>query len=166
LYYRLGAFPIRLPPLRERPEDIPLFADRVIATAFDRSGKRIRGIDREALEMLLHFDWPGNVRELQNEIARAVAIAHDGDTIAPAHLSAKLAMTAPSEEGSAATAARTVSHSETRGSNVGWRESRATFEARLIAEVLHQHGGNVSRAAQALGMSRVMHKKLKDYGLR
>jgi DNA-binding NtrC family response regulator len=117
--------------------------------------------------MIVRFDWPGNVRELQNEVERAVAIAHDGDTITPAHLSAKLGRTAPSEAASATIAAGTLSPVATGKSQIGWRESRATFEARLIADVLHQHGGNVSRAAQALGISRVtLHKKLKDYGLR
>jgi Nif-specific regulatory protein len=163
LYYRLGAFPIRLPPLRERTEDIPVFADRIVAMAGERSSKRIRGIDREALELILRFAWPGNVRELQNEIERAVAIAHDGETITPTHLSAKLRKTAASD----ATSAPALRAPSENGKSIGWRESRATFEAGLIAEVLKQHGGNVSRAAQALGVSRVtLHKKLKDYGLR
>ena len=154
-----------MPPLRERTDDIPLFADRIIATASEHSGKRIRGIDREALEMLVRFRWPGNVRELQNEIERAVAIAHDGDTITPAHLSAKLGKTVPADMTRAASAP--VSAPEIRKSEAGWRQSRSAFETRLIAEVLQQHHGNVSGAARALGMSRVtLHKKLKDYGLR
>src|SRR5206468_12448506 len=79
LYYRLAAFPIRLPPLRERREDIPLLATRVLEAAAERHKKRIPGIDPAALDLLVRFDWPGNVRQLQNELERAVALARDGE---------------------------------------------------------------------------------------
>mgnify|MGYP003693732629 CR=1 FL=1 len=94
LYYRVAAFPIRLPPLRERREDVPLLADRFLAAAAGRHHKRIAGITPAAVGCLVRFDWPGNVRELQNEIERAVALAHDGDAVDLVHLSPKLATTA------------------------------------------------------------------------
>jgi Nif-specific regulatory protein len=157
LYYRLAAFPIRLPPLRERPEDIPLLADHMLAAAAVRHGKRVAGIAPEAVELLLAFPWPGNVRELQNEMERAVALACEGEPITPGHLSGKL-------RGGDATA-RPVGPPADRTGPL--RPARAAFEARYIREALRQHGGNVSHAARALGLSRVMlQKKMKDYGLR
>jgi Nif-specific regulatory protein len=187
LYYRLGAFPIRLPPLRERREDIPLLADRILAAAVERHRKRVRGIEPDALECLLAFEWPGNVRELENEIERAVALARDGEALGPGHLSAKLVAavggtrpaTATSVAAPLSGATGDAAPSGAAGAppdepapaskhGVGsLRRARAAFEARYVAEVLRQHGGNVSRAAQALGLSRVMlQKKMKEYGLR
>src|SRR5215831_11057562 len=86
LYYRLAVFPIRLPPLRDRREDIPLLASRFLAKSSQASGKRIGEIDADALAALVRFNWPGNVRELQNEIERAVALAANGQRISRAHL--------------------------------------------------------------------------------
>jgi len=162
LYYRLAAFPIRLPPLRDRREDIPLLANRIVASASERHHKRIRGIEPPALDLLMRFDWPGNVRELQNEIERAIALARDGETIGLEQLSTKLRATAD-----AAITIGAVSPLAEGQPSMGLRRGRASFEARYIEEVLRQQGGNVSRAAKALGMSRVtLYKKLNDYGLR
>jgi DNA-binding NtrC family response regulator len=90
LFYRISAFPIRLSPLRERTEDIPLLVDRFMTRAGERHRKRIAGVDPDAVERMLAFAWPGNVRELQNEIERAVALARDGEVIGLRHLSRKL----------------------------------------------------------------------------
>src|SRR5262249_25715514 len=94
LYYRLAVFPIRLPPLRDRREDIPLLAGRWLARSARGSGKRIDGIDADALDALVRFNWPGNVRELQNEIERAVALGANGQSIGKAHLWAALGASA------------------------------------------------------------------------
>src|SRR5271169_3884466 len=72
LYYRLAAFPIRLPPLRMRRRDIPLLADRFMSLANARHHKEIRGLDPTVLDLFERYDWPGNIRELQNEIERAI----------------------------------------------------------------------------------------------
>src|SRR5215470_13660983 len=90
LYYRIAAFPIRLPLLRERRDDIPLLADRFLAAAAERNRKRIDGFEPAAMERLVAYSWPGNVRELQNEVERGVALARDGDRFGVAHLSSKL----------------------------------------------------------------------------
>jgi len=159
LYYRLAAFPVALPPLCDRTEDIPLLADRFLAEAAERHHKDIAGIQRGALDLLAAYAWPGNVRELQNEIERAVALARDGETIGPAHLSAKLtgdgaAHRAPADDGVAA-------------GGKPLREAREAFEVRYVAGVLRVHDGNVSHTAKALGISRVMlQKKMKQFGLR
>ena len=78
LYYRLNVFPIRLPPLRERPEDIPVLAKHFAVRFAERMGKRVEGIEEAALEKLADYSWPGNIRELQNVIERAVILAPGG----------------------------------------------------------------------------------------
>jgi DNA-binding NtrC family response regulator len=90
LYYRLSAFPIHVPALRERRADIPLLAQRFLTMAARSQHRRARQIETSALEALGRFDWPGNVRELQNEIYRAVAVAARDGTIKLEHLSAKV----------------------------------------------------------------------------
>ena len=161
LYYRLVAFPIRLPPLRSRREDVPLLAQRFVAAAAETHRKRIAGIEPAALECLVRFDWPGNIRELRNELERAVALAREGESIGPAHLSARLL--APGASVDAATYGAALCGAES-GSLL---RARSAFEARYISEVLRQQDGNVSHAAKALGLSRVMlQRKMKAYGLR
>jgi Nif-specific regulatory protein len=166
LYYRLGAFPIRLPPLRERREDIPLLADRFLTAAAERHRKRVAAIAPEAVELLVRFAWHGNVRELQNEIERAVALARDGGIVGRDHLSAKLL---PGDGASDDGARRDVPEvgDADPSANGPLRDARGAFERRYVERALASHGGNVSRAAQSLGLSRVaLHRKLKEYGLR
>ena len=81
LYYRLNVFPISVPPLRERMEDIPILVEYLVDRYAKRAGKRVRHIRRDTLEMFRTYDWPGNVRELQNVIERALVLC-DGDTFA------------------------------------------------------------------------------------
>ena len=90
LYYRLAVFPIVLPPLRERREDIPLLATRFLAIAAEQQRKPLVALEPETLELLAAHPWPGNVRELRNEIERAVALARPNANIAPPHLSPAL----------------------------------------------------------------------------
>lgn len=78
LFYRLNVFPIEVPPLRHRREDIPLLVEYFVARFSNRTGKKIRGVDRRAMHLLVSYDWPGNVRELQNIIERAVILSDDG----------------------------------------------------------------------------------------
>jgi formate hydrogenlyase transcriptional activator len=79
LFYRLNVFPVRVPALRERVDDIPLLVGYLIQRYGEKVGKRIRQIDRKTLELFQSYDWPGNVRELQNVVERAVILC-DGDT--------------------------------------------------------------------------------------
>ena len=74
LYYRLNVFPVNVPPLRERIDDIPLLSEYLVQRYAKKAGKKITAIDRLTLEMLQNYDWPGNVRELQNVIERAVIL--------------------------------------------------------------------------------------------
>ena len=162
LFYRLTGFPITVPPLRERREDIPVLAERFAAQAAHSHRKRINGITADALECLKQFDWPGNVRELQNEMQRAVVLAEHGEALGVEHLSLRLRGGVDMDP---AEASEAVPAAEAPGAHL--REARAAFEAKHIADVLRQQGGNVSRAAVVLGLSRMqLHRKLKEYGIR
>jgi formate hydrogenlyase transcriptional activator len=79
LFYRLNVFPIHIPPLRERVDDIPLLVEYSIDRYAKKAGKKFRAISKKTLELFETYDWPGNVRELQNVIERAVVLC-DGDT--------------------------------------------------------------------------------------
>ena len=154
LFYRLSTFPIALPPLRERKDDIPLLAAHILTRTAAKFGKPAPRLSPPALSALSHYAWPGNVRELENEIERAVALAGASDTIQPEHLSEKLrAKRTP--RGTAAAQPTTL------------RRARQQFEAEYIGEVLRQNGNNASRAAGLLAISRVtLQTKIRAYGLR
>src|SRR5438093_13602375 len=79
LFYRLNVFPIQIPSLRERVDDIPLLVEYLIERYAKKAGKKIRNISKKTLELFQAYDWPGNIRELQNVIERAVVLC-DGDT--------------------------------------------------------------------------------------
>lgn len=174
LYYRLAVFPIRLPPLRERREDIPLLATRFLEIAAERHRKAVPGLAQGVLELLTAAPWPGNVRELQNEMERAAALVTDGEMISMQHLSPGLRMAGAGRpaaiEPSTADSTGQSSNATSAAASTGvtpLAEVRAAAEKQYIAEVLGKHRGNVSRAAVALGVSRVaLQKKMKRYGLR
>jgi transcriptional regulator with GAF, ATPase, and Fis domain len=75
LYYRLNVFPIELPPLRERKNDVPLLAQYFIDRYSKKAGKRIKGIKKKTLDLLISYHWPGNIRELQNVIERSLIVS-------------------------------------------------------------------------------------------
>lgn len=176
LFYRLSTFPIRLPALRERQGDVGPIASRMVENIAKKYEKRIDGIAPEALGLLEAYDWPGNVRELQNELERACALARSGDPIVPDQLSPKLtgapqaAPPPPAARPSSPTAPASAGVSAAThpaGSLGSLREARAAFEADFIRRTLESEGGNITRAAKAMGLSRVaLQKKMKDYGLR
>jgi Nif-specific regulatory protein len=184
LYYRVAVFPIRLPPLRQRREDIAVLAAHFLNAAAQRNGKRIEGFAAETIDVLTRHDWPGNVRELRNEIDRAVALAREGDLIRPSQLTPTLealgdsqtpvpAVSVPgagqanAQVGSAPTVERISPPVPGPVALESLRHARAAFEARHITEALREHQGNVSRTAQALGLSRAaLQKKMKAYCLR
>ncbi|MBM4267843.1 MAG: GAF domain-containing protein [Deltaproteobacteria bacterium] len=173
LFYRLSTFPIHLPPLRERREDVGPIATRMVESVARRYQKEISGIASEALSLLERWDWPGNVRELQNEIERAAALARAGEPITSAQLSGKLTGATPRPVGpSSPSPPRETQESEAPPSSGGadlgtLRDARSTFEADFIRRTLAAQDGNITRAARAMGLSRVaLQKKMKDHGLR
>ena len=162
LYYRLAVFPIRLPPLRDRREDIPLLASRFLGRSAQGSGKRIDEIDADALDALVRFNWPGNVRQLKNEIERAVALAANGQSIGKAQLWAALGGSAE-KAAPPDSAGASPSMDDLAAQSQPLAKARAEFEARYIASVLARTGGKVTQAARLLGISRVaLHKRIKQ----
>lgn len=160
LYYRLGAFPLHLPPLRSRPMDIPLLAAHLLERTAASFHKHITGFSDTVLARFSSYAWPGNVREMQNEIQRMVALA-DGPVLGPDLLSPRLG------SGRVATAMDiTQPLSPTLTDGMSLKEQVESFEERIIRDTLRRHGWNISRAARALGLSRVgLRGKLQRYGL-
>ena len=154
LYYRLSTFPINVPPLRARVEDIPALASHILQQTNARFGKTVQGFSAAALRCLAEYAWPGNVRELENEIERAVALTDNGQPIQIEHLSDRLTM-------------KKSVRVPVGAEPTALKHARRLFEEEYIAEILRQSGGNASKAARVLGISRVMlQKKIKEYGLR
>jgi Nif-specific regulatory protein len=151
LYYRLNVFPVTLPPLRERREDIADLAELFVKKFSDRLNKKIRAISTEALRLLRAADFPGNVRELENEMERAVTLAEPGGTIEPGHLSRRFRI-------------REEYVPESGKGSGGMKSAVESLEKRLILDALSKAENNVSRAASALGLSRMgLYKKIARY---
>jgi transcriptional regulator with GAF, ATPase, and Fis domain len=165
LYYRLKVFPLRVPPLRERREDVPALAKHFLERYTREFGREIAGFTQPALELLCGYDWPGNVRELENEVQRAVIQADADRFITPELLSARMrqpgrASVAPSAESDA------PPDDEQEDGGGTLREMMDRVEKRLLIRILAAHGNNKTAAAKALGITREgLHKKLKGFGL-
>ncbi len=152
LYYRIAGIDVRLPPLRERREDIPALAEVLVARIGLRTGRRYRFTDA-ALSLLVQYDYPGNVRELRNILQKAAALSATG-LIDVEHILFR-------KEGGAAPAA-----AEPPGAALPVR-GPSELEARRIAELLTRHRGNRRVVAQAMGISeRTLYRKLNRYQLR
>jgi DNA-binding NtrC family response regulator len=154
LFYRLAVFPIRVPPLRERVEDIPALAPHFLAESARRCKKTIRGFAPSALEALLRYPWPGNVRELENVVERAVIVTRE-DVIAD--------VTPFLAPGGADRAVVDLT--------LPFREAKARvveeFERAYVAGVLGLHGGKLSAAARHADMdNKNLWEKMVRYGLR
>jgi DNA-binding NtrC family response regulator len=157
LYYRLNVIQIRLPPLRERKEDIPLLVEHFLTRFNERLGKRIVGIDPDALAALMSWTWPGNIRELENVVERGVLLSDDdvlGVDVLP-------------RLGQSAGTVAVEADSDTIGLKEYVRVHTAKLERALIIRSLEQESGNVTRAARRLEISRKsLQLKMKEYGLR
>ncbi|HEY3592787.1 MAG TPA: sigma 54-interacting transcriptional regulator, partial [Polyangiaceae bacterium] len=153
LYYRLKVFPLRVPPLRERREDIPLLASAFLAQYAKELGRVATGFTQQANEMLVAYDWPGNVRELQNEMQRVVIEMGASDLVAAEHISPRMRRA----EGLADRAG------VTKGT---LRQMMDSVEKYFLLEALREHQQNKTSAAKALGITREgLHKKLRQLGL-
>jgi transcriptional regulator with PAS, ATPase and Fis domain len=138
LYYRLNVIPIALPALRERRTDVPLLVDHFLAK---NAGSHGRGVSEDALKTLTAYDWPGNVRELESVIERALLLG-EGDLIAVSDLPATVRAGAATPRGAV--------DLEIPDSGIDLE----AVERSLILKALEKAGGNVSRAARLLGLSR------------
>jgi len=145
LYYRLNVFPLRLPPLRERIDAIPVLADYFLQRFSAQLGKKLKGIDAQAVNAMKSYGWPGNIRELQNALERAVILARDVITVGllPDEMLGK-----PEQD------------------SLDSREMLKLTEKELIGKAIKKQGGNRRLAAEELGISRrTLQYKLKEYGL-
>jgi DNA-binding NtrC family response regulator len=156
LFYRLNVFPIRIPPLRERRDDIALLA-ALFVERYRRTGQP-EGFTAEALAALLAYDWPGNVRELENVVHRALAVS-DGPKIGVAALTEEL--TTLAQRGAATLKFDGMTYREM----LDIARDRATRE--YLVGLMKELGGNVTQAAERAGIEREsMHRLLKKHGVR
>lgn len=156
LYYRLNVIRLRVPPLRERRSEIPTIVNYYVNHYSAKFGRKDIQITPQAVDLLMVSDWPGNVRQLCNEIQRTVARAEDGTVITPEQLSPELKRTSSPTTPSAAAAsiASMPSSSDIQNTGGTLAEALAEVERRMIADALRRHGGNISRAARELGLTR------------
>jgi len=144
LFYRLNVIPITLPPLRERPEDIPLLVEHFVERMSAELGRKVDGVSREAMAMLLDHQFPGNVRELRNIVERAM-VCGPGPVLQPADFRLPGAVATPPM----------------------LNASLEEVERRHIASILEQTDGNISQAARVLAIDRAtLYSKIRKYGLR
>ena len=151
LYYRIAALAIKVPPLRERPEDVSTLISHFLTYYARRNDRPIGGITREAIRILEEYLWPGNVRELAAEIERLVLYTDENGYITPEHISEHILPprhqdTTPGER-----------------SSENLENLLEDYERRLITETLKRHDCNVARTSEALGLGsrQTLYKKLK-----
>jgi len=153
LYYRLSVFPITIPPLRERREDIPDLAEYFVKKYCAEMKKSKKTLSKEALALLDKYHWPGNVRELENTIERAIILC-EGKRILPEHLAIRIP--SPNE----------IRLREGAGLKEVGQYAQAEAERALIVRVLNQVRGNKRKAAQALKIDyTTLFEKIKRYGI-
>ena len=146
LFYRLNVFPIKLPPLRERSGDIPLFLNHFFKLYANKSGRPQKGVSQNALKVLMEYDWPGNIREIQNLVERLCTIKQD--------LVIRLKDIT------------SFSISKKKITDGSLKEMVSSFEKQYIAEVLEMVDGNRKKASEKLGIHRnTLLAKIHEYGL-
>lgn len=167
LYYRLAVVPIVLPSLRERQSDIPKLTLHFIEKYNRRLNKKIEGISSEAMQYLQAYPWPGNIRELENLMERILLFA-DGPTIMEKDLPEQIRQGAAQAAPASGVASSSADGSPTEtGLKDIVRMKAAELEKDLIAKALEETGGNVTRAARLLQISRKsLQTKMKEFGLR
>ena len=161
LYYRINIFPIHIPPLRERREDIPALAFHFLGVFSAELGKKVNELSDDAMNVLLNHAWPGNVRELENTVQRAVILASD-KVIRKAHLQSII------DAGAAPDAQAPRTSDELKRVKKAAREkSVERIEQAFVLEALRRNGWNVTRSAEETGMQRANFQALmKKHGIR
>jgi len=148
LYYRIRVIPLRLPPLRDRREDIPALVEHLAKKHALRLGRPALEPDAEAMRALLDHSWPGNIRELEHSLERALLLAQ-GEHLALADFPPEIAARAAEVAG------------EGR-----YRAARDAWEKRYLEDLLREAGGSVGKAAELSGLHRsTLYEKLARYGL-
>ncbi len=141
LYYRVQVFPIKLPPLRERKEDIPLLAAHFLEKFAEKLNQPVARLTPWALDLLVQFDWPGNVRELENEIERALTLAGGDREIQAGYLSEKITGTGEQD-------------ATTQVKGMALHDATERMERQMVSRALNDTDGNRSKAARILGLTR------------
>lgn len=167
LFFRLNVFPIQIPPLRDRREDIPLMLSVFTERYADRFHKRIRGITRTALNALRQYEWPGNVRELENMVERAVILADNDGVLDIQHLFSggeRIDWYPPTDfgDGNSSAVGGNAANVDLHGGNLATAlspllhqgYSLAQIEEAAIRAALARHGGKLAPAARELGLGR------------
>jgi DNA-binding NtrC family response regulator len=155
LRYRLAGSVVRVPPLRDRPEDILPLARAFAREASRAQGRACRGLDLETARLLLGYPWPGNVRELRHAVTRAVALS-DGPILHRGLFPSEIAANADQKRGDALL-----------GLSEDFREAKARFERLYFSQLLERCDGNLTEAARVAGLSRsFLYEKLDELGLR
>jgi transcriptional regulator with PAS, ATPase and Fis domain len=149
LYYRIATLTLKVPPLRERPEDISALISHFISHYARKNERAISGITWEAIQILEGYSWPGNIRELAAEMERLVLYADDDGFIRPRNISPRIHVRNPDDG------------PETSGERL--EELLESYERRVITETLRRHDCNVAKASEALGLGsrQTLYKKLK-----
>jgi len=162
LYFRLNVVTIKLPPLRERRDDIPRLAQHFLEQYADSYNLRCRALTNDAMAALMTYQWPGNVRELKNVIERSLVLS-DGETLEVSDLPPEL-------KGSSKQQTSTSAAATTNGIAVDFsydfKEVKRDFERQYIERCLSENGGNVTRTAELLSMHRQsLQHKLRELGI-
>ena len=168
LFYRLNVIPIHMPPLRDRPADIPLLVGHMLERFNDRLKKSVTRLSSDALAAFRSYGWPGNVREMENVLERLVLFC-EGDEITADLLPDELKSGASAHGAVTGAAAPRLDRDLTGRVSMKElvRETTAQLEKELIVQALEQTGGNVTRASQLLMISRKsLQNKMKEFGLR
>jgi two-component system nitrogen regulation response regulator NtrX len=156
LYYRLNVIPLKVPPLRERKEDIPQLVDRFLRDFALKEGGPEKKVTDEVMDSLMRHHWPGNVRELKNIIERLVIMTQES-------VISKCDISPVSGEGSAGTASPEPGILSLSDS---FHDAKQDFERQYIIRKLREFGGNISKTAAAIGLERSnLHKKIRSYEL-
>jgi two-component system, NtrC family, response regulator AtoC len=154
LYYRIAVVPIHLVPLRQRRDEIALLVRHFVDQYNRKLRLDIKGVDPDAMRLLLEYSWPGNVRELENTIERAMVLA-DTPTLTPSDLPDQVRTPLPGDDGG-----------DFADDELSVKKHGAALERRLIRKALERTGGNKTRAADLLELSsRALLYKIREYGL-
>ena len=160
LFYRLNVVPIEVPPLKKRPDDIPLLAQHFMERAATATGRPHREVNADALAVLQAYPWPGNVRELRNVIERLLIMAPDDPS-----KSIGIDMLPPEINADTPVSGNMAGKMEIMG--LPLRDAREIFEREYLMTQVTRFGGNISKTAKFIGMERsALHRKLKSLGMR
>jgi two-component system, NtrC family, nitrogen regulation response regulator NtrX len=159
LYYRLNVIPLEVSPLRERQDDIPRLVRHFLQEFSAEYGQKTKTIDDDALALFVRYPWPGNVRELRNIIERLIIMA-PGPALMAKDVPPPLSLPQQERPPALSSGGRAGQNHKT------FKNARAEFEREFIAHKLKEHGGNVSRTADAIGVERSnLHRKIKALGI-